>query len=292
VVTLVLACPLPVCADDGLETARRLYAAAAYEDALKTLERLDPVAPDVRAAVAVHQQRVLCLVALGRPADAEQAMAAIVEADPLYVPDAASAPPRVRAAFRDVRAKLVPAIAKSEYERARLAYEAKDYATASAAFERVLSMVAVSDGASTDPVLRDLSVLAAGFKTLSDQAGAPPAAAPSAATSAPVPAADSPAPPRPPRIYDAAYPGLAAAATVRQEVPQWPRQLGPPPNRDAVLEIIVNEDGRVQSARMIQPVHRAYDQLLLAAASTWSYTPAQLEGEPVKFRKVMKLSFR
>jgi hypothetical protein len=43
---------------------------------------------------------------------------------------------------------------------------------------------------------------------------------------------------------------------------------------------------------MIQPVHRAYDQLLLAAASTWSYTPAQLEGEPVKFRKVMKLSFR
>jgi hypothetical protein len=39
-------------------------------------------------------------------------------------------------------------------------------------------------------------------------------------------------------------------------------------------------------------VHRTYDQLLLNAVSTWAYVPAQLAGEPVKFRKVLKLSFR
>ena len=43
---------------------------------------------------------------------------------------------------------------------------------------------------------------------------------------------------------------------------------------------------------MTRVVNRTYDQLLLSAASTWAYVPAQLAGERVKFRKVMKLSFR
>ena len=111
-----------------------------------------------------------------------------------------------------------------------------------------------------------------------------PAAAPpvEAAAAAPVP----------PRIYDATYPGLAVPTIVRQNVPQWPRTLGPPPNRDAVLAIVINEKGLVESARMTRVVHRTYDQLLLNAVSSWAYVPAQLAGEPVKFRKVLKLSFR
>lgn len=275
-------------AEDALETARRLYAAAAYEDALKTLERAQPGTADTAATVAVEEQRLLCLVALGRPADAEGAMTAIVQADPLYVPDASTAPPRVRAAFKDVRARLLPAIARAQYEQARQAFEGADYADASAGFARVLSIVERSEGAGADPVLRDVAVLAAGFKTLSDKASEPPPATPVAAP--PVEAAA--AAPVPPRVYDAAYPGLAAPTVVRQAVPQWPRNLGPPPNRDAVLAIVINEKGQVESARMTRVVHRTYDQLLLNAVSTWAYVPAQLAGEPVKFRKVIKLSFR
>ena len=283
-----LACPSAARADDALEAARRLYAAAAYEDALKTLERLRPAAADTAATVAVEQQRLLCLVALGRPVDAEGAMTAIVQADPLYVPDASTAPPRVRAAFKDVRARLLPAIAKAQYEQARQAFEGADYANASAGFARVLSIVERSEGPSADAVLRDVAVLAAGFKTLSDKASAPPPPAPAAAP--PVEAAA--AAPVPPRIYDATYPGLAVPTIVRQNVPQWPRTLGPPPNRDAVLAIVINEKGLVESARMTRVVHRTYDQLLLNAVSSWAYVPAQLAGEPVKFRKVLKLSFR
>jgi TonB family protein len=280
-------------AEDGLEAARRLYAAAAYEDALKTLEGLQAPTPDVGTRVAVQEQRLLCLVALGRPGDAEQAMTAIVQADPLYVPDAASAPPRVRAAFRVVRARLVPGIAKEEYERARRAYEAGDYVAASAGFVRVLSIVEQSDGATADPVLRDMSVLAAGFKTLSDKANAPPPAspapalAPAASASAPISAA-----PLATRIYDATSPGIAVPGIVRQVMPQWPRNLGPLPNREAILQIVIDEDGRVESARVTRGVQKSYDQILLNAASTWSYVPAQVDGERVKFRKVIKLSFR
>jgi hypothetical protein len=291
VLALSLACPRAVGADDGLEAARRLYAAAAYEDALKTLEGLQPAASDTKATVAVEQQRLLCLVALGRPADAEGAMTAIVHADPLYLPDASAAPPRVRAAFNDVRARLVPGIAKVQYELARQAFERTDYATASEGFARVLSIVELSGGAAADPVLRDIAVLAAGFKTLSDKADAPAPAPPAPPPGAP-PAAVAAAASAPPRIYDATYPGLAVPAIVRQDVPQWPRTLGPPPNRDALLAIVINEKGRVESARMMRVVHRTYDQLLLSAVSTWTYVPAQLAGEPVKFRKVMKLSFR
>ena len=161
--------PAAAAADDGLEAARRLYAAAAYEDALKTLERLPPDTTGA-AAVEIQQQRLLCLVALGRPADAEGAMTAIVRADPLYVPDATSAPPRVRAAFRDVRARLVPEIVKSEYERARQAFEAADYPAASAGFARVLAIVGQTEGTTADPVVRDVAVIARVLKTLSDTA--------------------------------------------------------------------------------------------------------------------------
>jgi TonB family protein len=290
VLAMCLVCPVAAAADDGLEAARRLYAAAAYEDALKTLERLQPDTTGA-AAVEIHQQRLLCLVALGRPADAERAMTAIVRADPLYVPDASSAPPRVRAAFRDVRARLVPEIVKSEYERARQAFEAADYPAASAGFARVLAIVGQAEGTGADPVVRDVAVLATGFKTLSDTAKAPPPA-PLPAAADPPPAAAVPAAPQPVRIYDAAYPRLRAAETIRQDLPQWPRSLGPPPNRDGVLEVVINEEGVVESARMVQAVNRAYDQLLLAAASTWSYSPAQLAGERVKVRKTIKLSFK
>jgi TonB family protein len=98
--------------------------------------------------------------------------------------------------------------------------------------------------------------------------------------------------PAQPPIYEATYPGLALPAIVRQDVPQWPRGLGSPPNRDALLAIVINEKGHVESARVTRVVHRTYDQLLLNAVSAWSYVPAQLAGKPVKFRKVIKLTFR
>jgi hypothetical protein len=296
VVTVFLACPAVVAGNDGLEAARRLYAAAAYEDALRALESSPPPVTDAGAVVAVEQQRLLCLVALGRPADAEQAITAIVQADPLYVPDAASAPPRVRTVFLDVRAKLVPSVAKSDYERARQAYEARDFASASAGFARVLAIVESAGGAAADPVLRDIAVLATGFKALSDKA----AAAPPAPVAPPPPATAAVAPPEPAppvvplasRTYDATYPGIILPAIVQQDVPQWPSQLGPMPNRTAVLEVVITAEGLVESAKLTQHVHPSYDRLLLAASSKWSYVPAQVKGERVKFKKVLRLNFR
>ena len=60
---------------------------------------------------SIEQYRSLCLLALGRGSEAESAIAAVVTADPAYLPGDAEASPRVRAAFSDVRRRLLPDIA-------------------------------------------------------------------------------------------------------------------------------------------------------------------------------------
>ena len=67
-VLFVLAAPVAARADDSLATARELYAAASYEDALAMLDRLRTPAdvPDLGRTIA--QYRAFCLFALGRSA--------------------------------------------------------------------------------------------------------------------------------------------------------------------------------------------------------------------------------
>ena len=79
--TLLLVCSGRAAAGaESIQTVKALYAAAAYEDALTALN-----SPDVEGRPAELQQyRVFCLVALGRQAEAEKAMEALIAADPLY----------------------------------------------------------------------------------------------------------------------------------------------------------------------------------------------------------------
>ena len=43
---------------------------------------------------------------------------------------------------------------------------------------------------------------------------------------------------------------------------------------------------------MRSPVAPRYDSLVLAAAKGWKYSPATLNGTPVKFRKVINISIK
>src|SRR3954453_15340715 len=103
--------------EHSLTTARELYASAAYEDALAVLDTLPADRPvdEIRAA---EQYRAFCPLALGRSADAESAIAAVITHDPAYRP-ASDVSPRVRAAFADVRRKMMPAIVQQWYTAAK-----------------------------------------------------------------------------------------------------------------------------------------------------------------------------
>src|SRR5947208_10413957 len=114
-------------ADDSLASARDLYASAAYEDALAMLGRLNmKELPSTDGRVA-DQYRALCLLALGKTAEASLAIEAVVTAEPAYRPTEGEVSPRVRAVFSDVRKRLLPGIVQQKYTQAKAAYDLKDY---------------------------------------------------------------------------------------------------------------------------------------------------------------------
>src|SRR5437016_1985183 len=72
-------------AEESLAAARELYASAAYDDALKMLDGLAPrTAIDDRDTAQLY--RVMCLVALGRKADADKAIQSLVTVNPRFRP--------------------------------------------------------------------------------------------------------------------------------------------------------------------------------------------------------------
>ena len=86
VVFVIFICPGIVWAQESLQTAQALYTSASYDEALAMLERLQKQPLPSADAVELQQNRALCLLALGRTADAEEALAAVVKTAPTYGP--------------------------------------------------------------------------------------------------------------------------------------------------------------------------------------------------------------
>jgi TonB family protein len=278
---------------DSLATARELYASAAYEDALAVLNTLaaDRPAEDIRAA---DQYRALCLLALGRVAEADSVIAAVISGDPTYRP-ASDASPRVRAAFTDVRRKVMPAIVQQWYMHAKAQFDRKEFAAAASHFSQILQMMSDPDVQSlaAQPPLSDLRTLASGFRDLSESSLAPPSL-----PSAPVPVAAAAMPPAvvaamssapmTPRIYSSADTDVVPPRVIRQELPAFPGKtlIG----KSGVINAVVDESGAIESAMIQQTVTPAYDKLALAATKTWHYQPATVNGVPVKYRKSIRVT--
>ena len=85
--------------DNPFSAARDLYASARYDEALAVLNGLQPTSDGGGSdRKSIEQYRSLCLLALGRGTEAESAIAAVVTADPLFMPNETDASPRVRSA--------------------------------------------------------------------------------------------------------------------------------------------------------------------------------------------------
>jgi len=294
---LVAACVIvaglitPVAAEQQtgrLAAARELYTAARYDEALTVLNELRE--GDAAHRRFVEQYRSLCLLALGRAAEAEHAIEALVEADPLYRPGEADASPRVRATFTEVRRRLLPGLATAKYLEARGAYDRGEWPVAQERFAGVLSLI---DDPDAGGGLTDLRILTAGFLELSTRAAAPsPVPAPppppedilSSAREEPV----TPAP-DPLRVYHAQDAGVSAPVAIQQAFPLLPSALMTAARPQGLLEVIIDEQGRVVSATVRSSVHPTYDAQLLSSAPSWKYSPATLAGQPVKFRKLIQV---
>ena len=273
-----------------LSAAKDLYASARYDEALSMLNGLR-IGESVDRR-SVEQYRSLCLLALGRASEAESAIANMVAADPIYRPDESESP-RVRATFADVRKRLLPEITTARYQTAKAAYDRREWAEAEEQFKTVLALI---DDPDTGGRLTDLRVLAAGFLELSARAAAPPPPAsvepnpaPAPVVAAP-PAAPVPAEPVPGKIYSAEDASVVAPVVVKQDIPGIAPSLIGLSRTRGLLDVVIDEQGRVIAMTMRSQIHPTYDALILTAARDWKYKPATFNGQPVRFRRLIAIA--
>ena len=271
--------------DKDLSAARDLYASAAYDDALTVLNRMRSADHPASQSRAIEQYRAFCFLALGRAADAEQAIEAVVAAEPSFQPGESDASPRIRSAFTTVRRRMLPSIIQAKYAQAKAAFDRKEYASAADGFTQVLNALADQDVAAeaNQPPLSDVKMLASGFQELAAKAAAPPPPPP-----APVAAPAPQPPPALPRIYTGSESNVTNPVAVNQTLPPFPGQVLIP--RNGKLEIVIDENGLVESAVMTGSVSQNYDAIVLAATKAWRYRPATANGAPVKFRKTVQIT--
>jgi len=276
--------------NNDLSAARDLYASAAYDEALTLLNRLRTSDHPPTDSRAIEQYRAFCLLALGRAADAEQAIEAVVAAEPTYHPGDSDVAPRVRAMFTDVRRRMLPTIIQQKYAQAKAAFDRKDFASAAAGFSQVLVTMAQPEVSAevSRPPLADIRTLAVGFEELASKAVTPPPPPPVVAV--PTSMAATAVPPSPPRIYTGDDPNIIPPLAISQALPSFRgvSQI----QRVGRIEVVIDETGVVESAVMNVSVTSAYDKLAVAAARNWRYTPATVNGVPVKFRKVVQITVK
>lgn len=270
----------------SVATARELYASARYDEALAVLNGLLGGERSTSDLKVIEQYRSLCLLALGRVDEAEAAIASVVTADPFYKPSEEEASPRVRNTFAEVRERLLPGLATARYSVAKQSYEDKDWDDAKRQFKELIALL-------DDPQMRgragDLRVLAQGFLDLSVAAATPPPAP------APPPAAEpapAPAVPAAPTIYAGGEPGVVPPVTIRQELPPVPASVVSTVREKGLIDIVIDEQGRVTSMALRGRVHPVYDSMLLNAVRDWKYKPATLRGKPVQFRKLIQFTVK
>ena len=79
-------------------------------------------------------------------------------------------------------------------------------------------------------------------------------------------------------------------ASIRQDLPPFSGRLSE--SITGALEIVIDERGLVEMATIRESVNPQYDRLAVDATRNWRYRPATLNGEPVKFKKLISITLK
>ncbi|MCL4848546.1 MAG: energy transducer TonB [Acidobacteria bacterium] len=309
-----------------LAEARRLFEAAAYEEALAALASVE-VSGQVAAGRDQALLRALSLVALGREDEARAAMRVATDLDPAFVLDPSMAAPRVCEMYDEVRQSRVPELIRARYGGAREALAAREYARAAEGFAAVQALIDTTRSTLPEAEgarLAELHELATGFLDLSrealaieqrkaeveeaastgpavpsdvdsdgDRAAAPAGSPPPGSNSGSEPPASNPT--SADRITPAsARSDIVPPVALAQPMPDtWGVPgLGLGETYQGVIEIDIDEDGTVTAARIVKPVSPLLDIRLLQAARRWRYRPATFGGVPVKYTREVVINLQ
>ena len=67
-----------------------------------------------------------------------------------------------------------------------------------------------------------------------------------------------------------------------------PQQVALQTRERGILDVTIDEQGRVIAAAIRLGMHPIYDSQIILAAREWRYQPATFNGRPVKFRKIIR----
>jgi TonB family protein len=261
-----------------LATARTLYASASYEEAL---ERLSRAAQSEGLLDEVDTYRALCLLALGRTSESERALEQILLRNPGYTLDDDEVSPRLVMVFQAVRARVLPTAARNLYAAARASYDDRKYEVAAAQLQELLVLISPANVPESAVGLAELRMLSEGFLKLSESMMGP--AEPASASGAE--ASGSSAGPKAP-VYSVLNRDVIAPVEISRPVPKWEAPRGTPKGLyQGLVEVVINEKGRIDSAVIRKSVSPSYDADLVHATGEWRFQPATKEGVPVKYRR-------
>lgn len=279
--------PAPAKAAGDLATAKSLYASGDYEEALNNLSTIK--ADD--SADEVEEYRSLCLLALGRTAEAQRSLERLVTRNPMFKMSEADVSPRLITIFHEVRRRILPGTVRDIYAKAKGNFEQGRYDAAKPQFEDLMALLADDDLAEDAASLSDLKMLSDGFLKLANaqltakaeaaKAATPPVTKPAATEDPPLASSGN-------RTYGVEDKEVTPPVDVNCPMPEW-HPVTPAQMRDfrGVLRVIITAEGKVESATIVTAGHAAYDPLLLAAAKDWQYKPAMRDGQPVKYQKLI-----
>jgi TonB family protein len=225
--------------------------------------------------------RALCLLATGRTLEARAAAEWLIRHAPTFTPEH-DLPPRFISLFENARTDILPDVVRTLFAAAREKFASRSYADARHGFDEVAALA--SDAA----IVRhegfgSLGLEAADYIRQIDAAVAPKAE-PLVARAAPALALTVPsvAPRR----------TITAAVVLRQTLPPWPEAAGPRVSPGGAVRVVIGIDGRVRHASIERPTNPQFDRDLLAAARTWIYMPAMMNGQPVEIEKVITIKLQ
>ena len=95
-------------------------------------------------------------------------------------------------------------------------------------------------------------------------------------------------------VYTTSDRDVTPPAEQRRAFPRWspPNRMMATTTQTGLLEIVVDEKGAVTSARMAKLITPGYDAALTSAARDWRFTPAQKDGQPVRYRLLLEVVLR